>query len=99
MRIGKQSQADDHSIVRNISEINGKTLECVVSAHRSIRRLQPNDPNRWDSREIDESQPVKPRLMTKGTDRGWNFFLGLKTSTGLMMMNFDRSGYSMRDSG
>ena len=50
--IGKQSQADDHLIVRNISEINGKTLECVVSAHRSIRRLQPNDPNRWDSREI-----------------------------------------------
>jgi len=50
--IGKQSQADDHVIVRNISEINGKTLECVVSAHRSIRRLQPNDPNRWDSREI-----------------------------------------------
>ena len=35
-----------------ISEINGKTLECVVSAHRSIRRLQPNDPNRWDRREI-----------------------------------------------
>ena len=50
--IGKQSQSDDHLIVRNISEINGKTLEFVVSAHRSIRRLQPNDPNRWDRREI-----------------------------------------------
>ncbi len=50
--IGKQSQADDHLIVRNINEINGKTSECVVSAHRSIRRLQPNDPNRWDRHEI-----------------------------------------------
>ncbi len=75
--IGKQSQADDHLIVRNISETNGKTLECVVSAHRSIWRRQPKYPNRWDSRELLQlmitwvMMIVTIRRLTKTLQEAW----------------------------